>query len=298
MTDDIITTGLDAGKTAQQLAAEAPAPNLEAVDYFDQTASIQNAGKIDVWHLIRNPNCMLGKLLYSLTPANFASRHPLAIAVNLTYLKGISIGQRVVECGTTCMEGHEGMPYESTTEGHGMCVLWEVPEDQLNDQPATTMGTSLTWGTRRIQDVQRTREELIHFGTDIRCEHLSLWLWLWDRIHECWPVANDVKLNRSAHLISILAEECMETGKDLMKIQRFGLLDRITHDPKGPPVQEGPTNQDRVVAELNDIMAMVRMLVDEGLLPKDWQNQEAQTLKQAKVRSYMGYARRKGVLVP
>ena len=65
----------------------------------------------------------------------------------LDYLHTLKPGERVIETGQSCMTGVQGVVYESTTGG-GTCVRWELPEGK--------MGTSVTWGTRRLTDLPNT----------------------------------------------------------------------------------------------------------------------------------------------
>lgn len=98
------------------------------------------------------------------------------------------------------------------------------------------------------------------------------------------------------HLLVCLAEEGGEVGKECDKALRFGLHDHVTLDPTGPRGTEGPTNAQKLVAELNDFMAVVTMLEIEGVIPPGWQNFAAQDAKMTKVRAYMQYAKKVGTL--
>ena len=65
------------------------------------------------------------------------------------YLDGLKAGERVIETSNTMMKGIEGTVYIST-EGMSkdcVCVLWETTE-----MFGAKMGTSATWGTRRITE--------------------------------------------------------------------------------------------------------------------------------------------------
>ncbi len=59
------------------------------------------------------------------------------------YLKGLQPGEEVIETGKSCMTGKTGVVYISDNEltRGSICVRWEGG-----------MGTSATWGTRRIKD--------------------------------------------------------------------------------------------------------------------------------------------------
>lgn len=65
------------------------------------------------------------------------------------YIEGLKPGERVVETSNTFMKGCEGVVYLSD-EGMSKgctCVMWESKE-----LLGGNMGTSVTWGTRRIAD--------------------------------------------------------------------------------------------------------------------------------------------------
>ena len=61
----------------------------------------------------------------------------------------LQVGERVVETGESGMRGRKGTIYLSTSKGSegSKCVLWDADEDDVGKGQ---MGTSLTWGTRRI----------------------------------------------------------------------------------------------------------------------------------------------------
>ena len=98
------------------------------------------------------------------------------------------------------------------------------------------------------------------------------------------------------HLLTICAEECCEVSKEIHKALRFGLDDQVTLDPHGPRGTTGPTNRDKIVEELNDLMGVVKMLVECSALPGDWQDTGRQDRKIEKVLAYMDYARKVGTL--
>ena len=74
------------------------------------------------------------------------------------------------------------------------------------------------------------------------------------------------------------------------KANRFGATDRNVLNPTGP------TNAERLVAELNDLLAVSDMLAAVGVIPKDWRSMEAQDAKKAKVRKFVEYAKTKGAI--
>lgn len=83
------------------------------------------------------------------------------------------------------------------------------------------------------------------------------------------------------HLLTILGEEACEIGQMVSKTKRFGLNERY---------KDGPSNRDRLMAEVNDLVAVVMMLQTLGVLP-DFSS-HAQILKRVKVREYMNYSRK------
>lgn len=62
----------------------------------------------------------------------------------LAYLDRLQLGERVIETGECCMKGVLGTVYRSKMDGC-LCVMWELPQGK--------MGTSMTWGTRRVSGV-------------------------------------------------------------------------------------------------------------------------------------------------
>jgi hypothetical protein len=103
-------------------------------------------------------------------------------------------------------------------------------------------------------------------------------------------------MNETEHLLATLAEEGGEVGKECDKALRFGIADKITMDPEGPRGTEGPTNAEKIVAELNDLLGVARMLVSRGVIPPDWQNEARQQRKIRRVIQYMNYAVRVNAL--
>lgn len=97
-------------------------------------------------------------------------------------------------------------------------------------------------------------------------------------------------MNRSEHLLVCLSEECLEVAKDISKALRFGLEDQNVQNP------HGPTNRSRIMQELNDLMAVISMAEDAGILPKEWRHSRSQADKKLKVLKFMDYAKAKGAL--
>ena len=99
-------------------------------------------------------------------------------------------------------------------------------------------------------------------------------------------------MNAAEHLLTCLAEECGEVSHETCKALRFGPDDRSPLDPAGP------TNRERLVQELNEIMAIVRLLEKVGLLPPDWENLPKQEAKRRQTLKFMDYAIKAGTMDP
>ena len=101
-------------------------------------------------------------------------------------------------------------------------------------------------------------------------------------------------MNKQEHIVSVIGEEALETAVELAKvcskINRFGLHEVRVDKP------EGPSNQARLVDELNDLMGIINLAVEEGIIPSNWLDCVKMTAKMAKVRHFMEYAREKGTL--
>lgn len=92
-------------------------------------------------------------------------------------------------------------------------------------------------------------------------------------------------MNRREHLLACLAEECDEVGQRVMKALRFGLKDT--------EVGADVNNAQRIAREYADLVAVYRICIDEGILPKPDLNVRA---KRAKIERYMEIAIREGAL--
>jgi len=97
-------------------------------------------------------------------------------------------------------------------------------------------------------------------------------------------------MNIPEHLLTCLAEEGGEITQAATKALRFGLLDY--------PHEGAPNNTEQIVAELNDLLGVARLLVARGVLPPDWQSEDKQKAKMVKVTNSMGYAQSLGTLQP
>lgn len=93
-------------------------------------------------------------------------------------------------------------------------------------------------------------------------------------------------MDRTEHLLTILSEECAEVTQCVTKSLRFGLEEK----------QPGQifTNRSRLQGEVNDLVAIIEMLISEGELePLSFVEKEA---KKARVERHLIYSRECGRL--
>ena len=95
-------------------------------------------------------------------------------------------------------------------------------------------------------------------------------------------------MNISEHLLTCLIEECSEIQQAASKALRFGLDD-------GHP-EKTTTNAEDIAKECVDLVAVIEMLEEAGIIDRIRTLQGIEH-KKAKVRHYMGYAKRRGTLV-
>jgi NTP pyrophosphatase (non-canonical NTP hydrolase) len=100
---------------------------------------------------------------------------------------------------------------------------------------------------------------------------------------------NKTKMTRLEHLLTILSEECMETGQRITKASRFTLGE----------IQAGhsQTNAQRINYEFNDILAVMEMIgADTGydLAARDEMSIET---KKINVEKFLRYSEEIGTLV-
>jgi len=88
-------------------------------------------------------------------------------------------------------------------------------------------------------------------------------------------------MNRTDHLLDILAEECAEVAKRVSKALRFGLEE----------VQPGQalTNRQRIMAQVNDLYAALKMLGDDGVIDPN-PDQVAVQAKIVQVEKFLVYS--------
>lgn len=93
-------------------------------------------------------------------------------------------------------------------------------------------------------------------------------------------------MNAQEHLLACLNEECCEVGQIVDKALRFGLNDRNVLNPTGP------TNRERLIEELNDMVGVIQKLEEAKILPRNWQSIARVKAKKMKVEKFMNYARK------
>jgi len=101
-------------------------------------------------------------------------------------------------------------------------------------------------------------------------------------------------MNPQEHLITCLAEEATEVALELAKVGckalRFGAEDRNALNPTGS------TNAEKLVSELNDLIAVADMLAIQGVIPLNWFNQTQQDAKKQRLEKFIAYAKEQGAL--
>ncbi len=95
-------------------------------------------------------------------------------------------------------------------------------------------------------------------------------------------------MNKTEHLLSCLAEECAEIQQAVCKALRFGLND-------GHP-EKTTTNAQDIAKECADIVAVIELLEDNGIIPKVG-TLPALEQKKCQILHYMAYAQEQGTLV-
>lgn len=97
-----------------------------------------------------------------------------------------------------------------------------------------------------------------------------------------------IPMSREDRLLVILAEEAAEVAQEASKCLRFG------PDEIYPPI--GMSNAMRVMVEYHDLMALVEMLQQEGVLPIIGVGQEREWVeaKRKAVEKHLTYSRECG----
>jgi hypothetical protein len=94
-------------------------------------------------------------------------------------------------------------------------------------------------------------------------------------------------MTREEHLLIILAEECNEVAQRAAKALRFGLK-----DPDGSEPGQPYTNKDRLILEINDLLAVIEMVFGE----QDIVSQMLKNDKKDKVKKYLELSKKLGTL--
>jgi len=97
-------------------------------------------------------------------------------------------------------------------------------------------------------------------------------------------------MTREELLLTQLAEECCEVGKLVSKSLRFGLDDAHS--------KRTTTNRERLMAEVVDVIAVAKCLVEEGTFEELFEevSDEKIKLKINKVERYLGVSEHLGRL--
>lgn len=94
-------------------------------------------------------------------------------------------------------------------------------------------------------------------------------------------------MTETEHLLDILIEECAEVIQRVTKAKRFGMYE-IQPEQK-------LTNQQRIVYELNDLVATADLLLCVHR-QAEWLNEDLMKAKQAKVLHFLEYSEQCGTL--
>jgi hypothetical protein len=95
-------------------------------------------------------------------------------------------------------------------------------------------------------------------------------------------------MNRTEHLLSILAEECVEVAQRATKALRFGLTE----------IQPGQDkdNAERILVEVADLLATLDMLTEEGHLRARYVTDEMIQAKKDRIEHYFKRSRECGAM--
>lgn len=96
-----------------------------------------------------------------------------------------------------------------------------------------------------------------------------------------------MKNDRTQYLLWQLAQECNEVAHRVSKAAQFGLDETQPEQPY--------TNKERLTQECTDLLAVIGICLADGIIfnPND---KTALIAKQAKIETYMDYARAYGTL--
>lgn len=97
-------------------------------------------------------------------------------------------------------------------------------------------------------------------------------------------------MNKEEYILTCLIEECSEIQKCATKALRFGLND------KDPRKKDSLTNKEKLIDEINDCLAILDLLTDENILPKNLVNSEKIQGKLDRIIAFASYSRKLGKL--
>lgn len=95
-------------------------------------------------------------------------------------------------------------------------------------------------------------------------------------------------MTRQEHLLTILAEECMEVAQRATKALRFGL-------EEVQPEQEA-SNSERILYEYADLLALMEMIFGEDCSQTNFGIMRMVWNKKAKVALFLKYSKEQGTL--
>jgi len=99
-----------------------------------------------------------------------------------------------------------------------------------------------------------------------------------------------MSLTIKEHLLQKVSEECVEVSKEISKALLFGLEDV---EPKGIN-----TNREKIQNELADLLGVVELLTDKGILNKsEIFHKNKISIKKLKVLDWMKYSIDKGITI-
>lgn len=96
-------------------------------------------------------------------------------------------------------------------------------------------------------------------------------------------------MNQTEHLLTCLAEECAEVQQAIAKALRFGL------DDVNPSA--GITNAQDIGREFIDVVSVMEMLVDSGVINLPPNRLARTEQKKSRVKEWMVYAAERGTLI-
>lgn len=98
------------------------------------------------------------------------------------------------------------------------------------------------------------------------------------------------------YLLTYLAEECVELGKECTRAIRFGLDDKWKEDPKPLDYRELPTPREGIINEVCDVLAVCKILDTLRIIkfPKSEEVSQKIKAKHQRMDKYMKYSAERG----